>query len=219
MPNKPEYTRTLPHYHHYGATFFVTYRLHGSLPMEFMKELATWYESEKHRIAREAPDLDRAKQLLQRDYFRKFDKALDQCLCGPTFLNIPEVAQKVVAQLNRFDGLWYKLLAFTILPNHVHLLLDFSIQQDKNGAIDKSTYKNLDYVMGRINGASSRYINLELGRTGTPCWQSEYHDRYIRDRTHLLAAIDYIKQNPVSAITTCKHWFEHPFTWVHEDFY
>jgi REP element-mobilizing transposase RayT len=219
MQNKPEYTRALPHYHHYGAVFFVTFRLYGSLPQEFLEKLAVWYESEKKRIAVETKgkEQEKAKALLQRDYFRKFDHALDQCLFGPTFLKEPEAAQKVVEQLNRFDGQWYKLIAFTVLPNHVHALLDFSIQLNQNCEPEKASYKNLDFAMGRIKGASARYVNLVLDRTGNECWQSEYHDRYIRDRKHLIAAIDYIKQNPVSA-NICNHWLEHPFTWVHEDF-
>ncbi len=219
MQNKPEYTRALPHYHRYGATFFVTFRLHGSLPQEFLENLSLWYESEKQRIVDEISGEAQEKSmgLLQRDYFRKFDQALDQCLFGPIFLKEPEAAQKVVEQLNRFDGQWYKLLAYTILPNHVHTLLDFSIQL-RDTEFNKVTYKNLDYVMGRIKGASARYVNLALERTGNECWQSEYHDRYIRDRRHLVAAIDYIKHNVVSA-NICKHWLEHPFTWVHEDFW
>ncbi len=220
MQNKPEYTRTLPHYHPYGATFFVTFRLYGSVPQEFLENLSAWYESEKIRITHElkGEEQENAKTLLQRDYFRKYDLALDQCLSGPTFLKEPKAAQKVVEQLVRFDGQWYKLLAFTILPNHVHVLLDFSIQQDTNGEYDKKRYKNLDYAMGRIKGASARFVNLVLGRTGNECWQSEYNDRYIRDQRHLIAAVDYIKQNPVSA-HQCKHWREHSFTWVHEDFW
>ena len=52
--------------------------------------------------------------------------------------------------------------------------------------------------MDRIKGASGRYINLALGRTGQDCRQTEYHDQYIRDQRHLPAAVDYIKQNVVS---------------------
>ncbi len=219
MPNKPEYTRFLPHYHHVGATFFVTSRLHGSLPKAFLDKLSDWYKTEKERIATLPGEAqEKAKDLLQRDYFRKFDQALDQCLCGPTFLKDPIPAGKLLEQLRRFDGQYYCLLAYTVMPNHFHILLDFSIQLDQNGTVDMARYKNLDYAMDRIKGASGRYINLALERTGQDCWQTEYHDRYIRDHRHLLAAVDYIKQNVVSA-GICLHWLEHPFTWVHEKFW
>jgi REP element-mobilizing transposase RayT len=220
MQNKPEYTRFLPHYHPVGASFFVTSRLYGSLPKEFLENLHIWYETEKERLLVENPNeqTEKALALLQRDYFRKYDNALDQCLCGPTYLKDPAVARRAVEQLTRFDGQWYRLLAYTIMPNHVHALLDFSVQVKEDGSVDMEQYQNLDVVMGRIKGASARYANLELGRTGNEFWQVEYHDRYIRDKRHLLAAIDYIKQNVVSAKISI-HWREHPFTWVHEDFW
>jgi putative transposase len=220
MQNKPEYTRFLPHYHPVGAIFFVTFRLHDSLPKAYINQLSDWYKTEKERISvlPLGETQEKAKDLLQRDYFRKFDQALDQCLCGPTFLKDPISARKVQEQLTRFDGAYYDLLAYTVMPNHVHVLLDFSAQGNTDRTVDADRYKNLDYVMDRIKGASSRYINLALGRTGTQCWQKEYHDRYIRDHRHLLAAVDYIKQNVVSA-RICLHWLEHPFTWVHEKFW
>ncbi|MCA0235145.1 MAG: hypothetical protein LCH81_02040 [Bacteroidetes bacterium] len=220
MQNKPEYTRTLPHYHHVGATFFVTFRLYNSLPKSFLDELSAWYNQEKERIEQSLLSSERLKALalLQRDYFRRFDRALDPCLHGPTFLSQPAIASEVVRQLKRFDGQYYHLQGYTILPNHGHILLDFSAQADPAGQINRDTYKNLDYVMQRIKGASARAANLILKNTGTPFWQQEYHDRYIRDRRHLLAAVDYLKQNAVSA-RLCRHWQEHAFTWIHERFW
>ena len=219
MQNKPEYTRFLPHYHPVGATFFVTFRLHGSLPQSFLVALSAWYYAELDLISKEVP-VDRQKKavhLLQRDYFRKLDHVLDQCLYGPDFLKEPLAALRLTEQLNRFDGTYYRLLAYTILPNHAHVLMDLSVQLDESG-VQPAAYKNLDFIMRRVKGASARYINLALGRTGEPCWQEEYNDRYIRDRRHLLAAVDYIKQNPVNA-QVCRHWREHAFTWVHEEFW
>ncbi len=63
MLNKPEYTRFLPHYHPIGATFFVTTRLHGSLPQSFIDTLSDWYTSEKERIAALPSHPDRLKAL------------------------------------------------------------------------------------------------------------------------------------------------------------
>jgi REP element-mobilizing transposase RayT len=220
MKNKPEYTRFLPHYHPVGATFFVTFRLYGSLPKEYLESLHIWYQTEKERLLAQKSDeqTEKALDLLQRDYFRKYDGALDQCLRGPVHLREPAVARCVVEQMIRFDGQWYRLLAYTIMPNHVHALLDFSVQVQDDGSVDMEKYQNLDVAMGRIKGASARYANQILGLTGNEFWQPEYHDRYIRDKRHMLAAVDYIKQNVVSAkIST--HWSAHPFTWVHECFW
>ncbi|MDX1910700.1 MAG: transposase [Saprospiraceae bacterium] len=213
MFNKPEYTRFLPHYQPKGSIFFVTFRLQGSLPRTFFDRLSDWYQTEKEGILLEANAAlrEQALYLLQRDYFRKLDASLDQCLCGATHLANPIIAGKITEQLRRFDHQWYRLLAYTIMPNHVHVLLDFSIQSDK------TAYVSLSEVMNRIKGASARNAHLALGKTGA-FWQPEYHDRYIRNQRHLLAAVDYIKQNVVTA-NICAHWREHPFTWIHEDFW
>lgn len=213
MPIRPEYTRLLPHFHHVGATFFVTFRLYGTLPIVFLNRLNDWYEFNKSSIQEIQDEEEREKTYtnLQREYFRKLDAALDKCFCGPDHLKLPAVAQCLIQQLHRFDGEWYNLFAYTIMPNHVHLLLDLSVQT--KGSEWSEQYKNLDYVMWRIKGASSRNANLVLGKTGTHFWQQEYHDRYIRDMRHFHAAVNYIKQNPVSA-RLCTHWLEHPFTWV-----
>ena len=61
------------------------------------------------------------------------------------------------------------------------------------------------------------FANLALGLTGQILWQAGSHDRYIRDGRHLAGAINYQKQNPVSA-KLCDHRMEHPFTYIHEDY-
>ena len=65
------------------------------------------------------------------------------------------------------------------MPNHIHLVVDFSIQIPPF-AIEKDIltieYQQLDVVMKRIKGASSRYANQFLGWTGQPFWQIESYD-------------------------------------------
>ncbi len=215
---KPEYTRYLPHFIKPGKTFFVTFRLHGSLPKEFLDKTHKIFAEAKSKIEMmNPPDLEHRLSALQRDYFYAYDKALDACTHGPTYLKDPKIAQITAEQFHRFDGIYYKLIGYTIIPNHVHSILDFSVQLDKYGGFDREKYKNLDYVMDRIKGASARYSNLALDRTGEPYWQNGWHDRYIRDARHLTGAINYLKQNSVAA-NLCTHWTEHPFTYIHEDY-
>jgi REP element-mobilizing transposase RayT len=212
----PEYTRYLPHFHRPGATFFVTFRLFDSLPKEFMEQLSKKYHDQKEAIVQANP-LDKEKQLylLQRAYFLEFDQALDKCEHGPTWLKEPQCALPLADQLNKFDGEFYKLIGYTIMPNHAHAILDFSIQLKPDGSVDTATYKNLDYVMDRVKGASARYANLALDRTGQTFWQAGYYERYVRDQKHLVSAVNYLKQNVVAA-KICTHWMQHPFTWVRE---
>ncbi len=214
----PEYTRRLPHFLRAGYTFFVTFRLHGSLPMEFLEKLRTRFESQKSQIeTQQSPDAKQQLDALHREYFYAYDQALDACEQGPTHLKDPKIALLVADQLSHFDKKYYHLIGYTLMPNHVHTLLDFSAQVKEDGTFDRKSYKNLDYVMDRVKGASARFANLELGTTGQAFWQAGFHDRYIRDQRHLTGALRYLKQNPVSA-KLCDHWMEHPFTYVHQDY-
>jgi hypothetical protein len=213
-PYVPEYTRGLPRFHPAGATFFVTCRLHGSLPKEFLTKIHHKYEAQTKLIEQiNPPDKERQLYLLHRAWFNEYEEALHRCKDGSHWLNKPEIAQLLVEQFRRYDGKWYRLEAYTILSNHFHVLLDFSIQLRPDGSVDTTTYVNLDKVIGLIKGASSFYANKKLGRSGHPFWQDGSHDRYIRGAKHYVAAVNYIKQNPVVA-RLCLHWREHAFTWV-----
>jgi len=80
----------------------------------------------------------------------------------------------------------HSLIAWVVMPNHVHVLADTGGQ---------STIGDL---VGRWKGSSARRINAAGGRSGA-LWQPGYYDRYIRDAEHLEAAVAYVENNPVKA--------------------
>ena len=45
---------------------------------------------------------------------------------------------------------------------------------------------------------SARQINRETGKSGR-LWQKDYWDRLIRDETHFLECLEYIRENPGKA--------------------
>jgi REP element-mobilizing transposase RayT len=83
---------------------FVTFRLHGTLPV--------------NRVFAPA-------SLTTGKAFVVMDRILDQAATGPTHLRNPEIAALVVAALrageSRFNR--YQLHSFVVMPNHVHLLV------------------------------------------------------------------------------------------------
>ena len=101
-------------------------------------------------------------------------------------LKEPEIAQIVEDALLHFEGERYLLMAWTIMPNHMHVLIE-----PKDG-----------YVLGDIVSSwkrfSARKANRQLGRDG-PFWQSDYWDTYIRNERHFNSTISYIENNPVKA--------------------
>lgn len=79
------------------------------------------------------------------------------------------------------DGTRYRLLAWAIMPNHVHVLIRL---------VD-------GWTLGRVVRSWKTFAARAIGRG--PLWHREYWDRYIRDRTHYQRAIHYIDHNPVTA--------------------
>ena len=82
------------------------------------------------------------------------------------------------------DKILYDLVAFTIMPNHVHILF--------------KQISELPTIMKRIKGATAFAINKILDRKGR-FWEENYYDRLIRDDTHFVKVYDYIKYNAVKA--------------------
>jgi len=78
---------------------------------------------------------------------------------------------------------WYYLLAFVIMPDHLHLII---IPKDKN----------ISECMKSIKGFSARRINKAFGRKGS-IWQSGFYDYIIDSEEKVLNRIRYIEENPV----------------------
>lgn len=208
--------RNLPHIQSAGATYFVTSSLYGTLPAKVISELKEEYQQKLEEIKITKPkNADRKMAVLTGHYLKKYDTYLDKALYGPTYLRDPEIAKLLREQFHRFDGEFYTLLAYTIMPNHFHLLIDTSIQlktKDLDIAQVPDSYTNLSKIMFRIKGASARYCNMALKRKGA-FWMEEYFDRMVRNEKDRCYYVNYILQNPVKA-KIVKNWRDFPFTFV-----
>jgi putative transposase len=88
--------------------------------------------------------------------------------------------------LRRFDGDRYRLLAWCIMPNHVHVV----VEPDANNLLDRIIQSWKSYTAKRANQI--------LDRSGM-FWHRDYFDRFMRDEGHLNRTIDYVENNPVKA--------------------
>ena len=77
-----------------------------------------------------------------------------------------------------------KIVALSIMPNHIHILL---IQND-----------DLSKIMQQIKGGLSFLINKKLNKSGS-LWQKDYFDKGIRDEKHFNLTYAYIKNNAIKA--------------------
>jgi putative transposase len=89
-----------------------------------------------------------------------------------------------------FDGDRYRLHAWRVMPNHVHVM------------VTPASEHMLGSLVQAWKGFTARRINQAHGRGG-PLWFREYFDRKIRNESHFEIARHYIEQNPVEA-ALCK---------------
>jgi len=152
----------LPHFDSQDVVQFVTFRLADSLPKEATKRL-------RHAARPES----------LRDEF--LDRGWGAC-----WLRKNRVAVLVETALLMFDADRYRLHAWTIMPNHVHVLLTV-LEGYPLGTI-VSSWKRF----------TAREANFAMGRQGV-FWQVDYWDRFIRTERHFSTVETYIDLNPVKA--------------------
>jgi REP element-mobilizing transposase RayT len=171
----------LPHFDGGELPQFITFRLHDSLPREV---LIRWKEELTLQPSVEAQSLMR----------KRVEGYLDQGL-GSCYLRDYDVATSVQRALLFHDQAKYRLSAWVIMPNHVHLLCT------------PLSGHSLADIMHSIKSFTSSEANKILNRKGR-FWQKEYFDRYIRNARQFFRTVTYIENNPVKAnlCETAEDW-------------
>ncbi len=219
---KQFYERNRPHIHPPDATLFVTFRLAGSIPKSTIKEYQArkeWLDKELLRIGREVttnPSESAEKQQerlveFHRSWFRKFEDILHDAKDGPMWLGESEIRQIVADKLLEDDGKKYRLDAFSIMSNHVHVVFKPNISEtnlieDKSSKRPKfvSEEATLAEIMQSLKGVTARKANIALKRSGS-FWEKESYDHYIRDDAEFYRIVKYTLNNPVKA-KLVNHW-------------
>ena len=105
---------------------------------------------------------------------------------GSCVLRNPHCADAVERALLHADGERYRLVAWCVMPNHVHVIAEQTFG-----------FPLSDVVQGWKSSAA-HLINHDLGRRGR-LWRREYFDRFMRDDDHLSTTVAYVEDNPVKA--------------------
>ncbi len=215
-----QYHSRMPHIHPQGATFFITFCLQNSLPIKIVQQLKQELHANIKQFNKEkSHDKEIKIYNTQKRYFGKLDSSLDKIKTGAMWLKNPKVAQIVVNRLKELEekGL-YHLVCYSIMPNHVHILLDLSKQLSENTEDNmlENNYMPLSNIMKLIKGASARWCNQALNRTGK-FWQKDSYDHYVRGERELENIIYYILNNPVKA-GFVKEWRDYTFSYLNEDY-
>ena len=177
----------LPHFENQRYQM-ITYRLYDSVPREVIEQ---WKREAEVRVGVQASSLQNQRagsphsNSKEREKLVMIDKYEDSGV-GQCFMRDDRVAQIVKDTLFYYDGKKYKIIAWCIMPNHVHILIEVF-----NGF-------SLSEIIHSWKSYSANQINKLLNRTGQ-VWMMEYFDRYIRDYEHFDKVVNYIHNNPVKA--------------------
>lgn len=170
----------LPHIYIPNSTYFITFRLFGSIPASKIKCLREKFESDKTKKDNTDKNKQEAKFLLE------YDKLLHQYK-NVQYLKDFQIAKIVKEQIFKLDGKDYDLICFTIMSNHVHLVFSF-----------KENSRRLDKIMQELKRMSAYYANKLLNKRGS-FWQKESYDHIVRNEDELEKIVKYVIFNPVKA--------------------
>lgn len=183
---KIRYGAYLPHLTKPNGIYFVTFRLADSLPQQVLME----WKQERDDLVKRSEELGeplnpaeiaRLQRLLSEKVERYLDSGMGQC-----WMKRSEIADSVENALKHFDANRYRLIAWCVMPNHVHVVvkpfLDFKLEQ----------------ILHSWKSFTAHQANRQLKRSG-PFWQPETYDHLIRDAKDLEHSIDYTLANPQQA--------------------
>jgi len=155
----------LPHWEAGEAAQAITFGLADALPRAVVKAI-----------------LSEALPVQRRERF----EALFDAGRGAAILGDPGAARIVQDAFLHFDARRYRLHAWCIMPNHVHVLIT------PNDGV------SLSAVIHSWKSLTANAINAALDRTGA-LWREEFFDRAIRSDEHYANTLAYIENNPVKA--------------------
>ena len=157
--------RHLPHYDHELVSQMITYRLADALPRS---------------VSRRGIDDQEAEDSA---YCHRIEEALDAGH-GSRCLGRPAIAQLVIDAWRAFDGERYGLVAWVVMPTHVHVLVTLGRGYPLAGIVQSWKSWTGRRIRTQLSAA-------DAWPSSRPIWQRDYWDRFVRDERHFAAAVDW----------------------------
>jgi putative transposase len=208
--------RNLPHWYQPGFAHFITYRLADSIPTASLVQWREERETDRRHGPQDGMPKAAFRTQLHKEHFRKYDEYLDTHDTR-RWLADERVADVVRENLYHHNGVKYQLLAWCIMCNHVHVVLqpfEFSqagslthetegrslshVEQAASLLEIADTSSPLSSIMHSLKSFTANRANEILGRTGR-FWQAESYDHWIREGHELERIVAYVIGNPVKA--------------------
>jgi type I restriction enzyme R subunit len=193
-----------------GAAYFITTCLEGSISARGQLEIAR--RKEELRQQQRPEDVAPADWAASRwkKGFARMEGWLD-AMPAVTHLADERLARQVMSSLYYFAGRRHDLLAFVVMPSHIHWVFQ-PLESWLDARRDRRSPR--EEILHSINGFTGRECNRILRRSGA-FWQHESYDHWIRDAGELERIIRYVENNPVKAelCANCEDW---PFSSAHD---
>lgn len=174
------YSNHLQHWNQEGKIISINFRLADSLPQStitqlnqikenFFNENPTPWTEKTHKIYR---------SLISKCQEEMLDRGYGSCLLRNT-----DLRNIVDNTLKYHSGKSYNLIAYVIMPNHIHLVVELY----EGVKIEK--------ILHSLKSYSATLINKIRHEDG-PVWMKGRFDRLVRSPKHLRNYVAYIKNNP-----------------------
>jgi 1-hydroxy-2-methyl-2-(E)-butenyl 4-diphosphate synthase len=181
----------LPHWRIPDATYAVTFRTKDSLPKSVLADYKQQYQillDRMEMIRKSAGSRNAIDELLplRAELHSLTENIIEPALHAadaPQPLADPHIAEIIHNALKFFDGERYDLLAWSVMPNHVHVLLTPHASHP------------LEKTIQSWKTHTAKEANRILGNSGS-FWQEEYYDHIVRDGKDLKHQLRYILRNP-----------------------
>ncbi len=176
----------LPHWEKNGATYFITFRLADSLPSPVLNQIL----SERSSLLQNAEHFGRALTSSEHKHLERLstshiEKYLDSGH-GACILARPPIAELVGNAIRFFENKRYRLFAWCVMPNHVHVVVRVFPSHTLEGVVH--SWKSF----------TAKKVNTALNTKGS-IWQREYYDHLIRNESEFERALNYVGENPAKA--------------------
>ena len=185
---KKEFKRNLPHFYVQDAIYDINFRLANTIPKSL---------SDDYYLAMKKNLKNKQNKNAIHLYNEMMDDYLDHNAQHINWLTNEKIRLETISSINFNHKKLYSVIAFCIMPNHVHLIINTF----------RYPYIPLGEILKSIKQFSSTQANKILHRDGQ-FWHHESYDHIIKSRNELATRINYIKNNPVKAglVTSWRKW-------------
>ncbi|MDD8045671.1 MAG: transposase, partial [Verrucomicrobiota bacterium] len=176
----------LPHWQCENAIYHVSFRLSDSVPEDQHNEwLAEREAIENIAVQANRPLTEEEEQRIRFLYSKRIEAFLDSGY-GECHLQIPEVGELLAKAIRHFDGERYRLHAWCLMPNHVHVI------------VEPAQGFELASIIHTWKSFTANKANQLLGRSG-PFWQEDAYNHIIRTEKEYRFQVEYVFGKPAKA--------------------